>query len=71
MHDVCVESGLYSRDVILKVDECAVDFRRLSLDSVSVAKRGSDQWLDNDTTLAMFKTQDIENPEAVTKLNSR
>ena len=66
-HDLCEESGFFDHDAIVKVDECAVDFRRLSLDSVSVAKRVSDQWLD--TALITFENiQDIENPKAMFEL---
>ena len=66
-HDLCVESGLFGHDVILKVDQCAVDFRRLSLDSVSVAKRVSNQWLD--TALATFENIESEkNPKAMLEL---
>ena len=44
-HDICVQSKLFSDETILAVDQCGVDFRQLSLDTVSVAKRVSNQWL--------------------------
>ena len=45
-HDLCAKSKLFGDDVVLKVDQCAVDFRQLSLETASVAKRVSNQWLD-------------------------
>lgn len=49
-HDVCIKSGLFTKDVILQVDQCALDFRQMSLDTVTVAKRVSNQWLDSAIT---------------------
>ena len=37
-HDLCMNSKLFADDIILQVDQCAVDFRQLSLDTVTVAK---------------------------------
>ena len=45
-HDVSVHSNLFSDDTIAKADQCAVDFRQMSLDTVTVAERVSNQWLD-------------------------
>ena len=61
-HDLCVSSGLFSNDIILKVDQCAVDFRQMSLDTVTVAKRVSNQWLD--TAIAFFENiDDVDDPK--------
>ena len=61
-HDVCVESELFSKETILQVDQCAVDFRQLSLDTVTVAKRVSNQWLD--TAIVFFENIDqVDNPK--------
>lgn len=46
-HDLCANSGLFNKETILKVDQCAIDFRQMSLDTVTVAKRVSNQWLDS------------------------
>ena len=45
-HDLCVQSKLFKDETILQIDQCGVDFRQLSLDTVTVAKRVSTQWLD-------------------------
>ena len=66
-HDLCVSSKLFDDDAIFKVDQCAVDFRQLSLDSVSIAKRVSNQWLD--TALVTFENfKDLENPQDMLEL---
>ena len=66
-HDLCVSSKLFKKEVILNVDQCAVDFRQLSLDSVSVANRVSKQWLD--TALVLFKNiRKITNPKDLLEL---
>ena len=60
-HDLCVQSRLFSDDIILQIDKCAVDFRQLSLDTVTVIERVSNQWLDEVITL--FKSIDtIDDP---------
>ena len=60
-HDICVESQLFKDSVIEKIDQCAVDFRQLSLDTVSVAQRASNQWLEE--AIAFFQSiDDIDNP---------
>ena len=45
-HDFCVRSKLFRDDTVLKVEQCAVDFRQLSLESASIAKRISNVWLE-------------------------
>lgn len=45
-HDLCVSSGLFSNDLVLQVDQSAVDFRQLSLDTVTVVRRVSGQLLE-------------------------
>ena len=68
-HDLCVNSGLFKKDTILAIDQCAVDFRQLSLDTVTVAKRVSTQWLD--VAIAFFKNiDDAEDPAEMLKLLS-
>ena len=49
-HDLCKVVG---DNIVLKVDQCAIDFRHLSLESASVAKRISIQWLD--TAIMVFE----------------
>ena len=66
-HDLCVGSKLFSDDIISTVDQCAVDFRLLSLDSVSIAKRVSNQWLDM-ALLTFENLKDIESPEDMFEL---
>ena len=66
-HDLCVSSGLFTKEIILQVDQCAVDFRQLSLDTVTVAKRVSNQWLGSATTF--FENIDyVDKPEKMLKL---
>ena len=61
-HDLCVSSELFTKEIILQVDQCAVDFRQLSLDTVTVAKRVSNQWLD--TAIAFFENiDDVDDPK--------
>lgn len=66
-HDLCVSSQLFTKDIILKVDQCAVDFRQLSLDTVTVAKRVSNQWLDS--AIVFFENiDDVDDPREMLKL---
>ena len=66
-HDVCVQSKLFKDDTILAIDQCAVDFRQLSFDTVSIAKRVSNQWLD--VAIAFFENiDDADNPQEMLKL---
>ena len=66
-HYVCVQSKLFTDDTILAVDQCAVDFRQLSFDTVSIAKRLSNQWLD--VTITFFENIDgVKNPQKMMKL---
>lgn len=61
-HDLCVSSKLFSDDITLQVDQCAVDFRQMSLDTVTVAKRVSNQWLD--TAITFFENiDDVDDPK--------
>jgi hypothetical protein len=46
-HDLCVQSGLFTKPEVLEVDVCAINFRELGLESVTVAKMTSVQWLDS------------------------
>ena len=70
-HDLCVSSELFTDDIILQVDQCAVDFRQLSLDTVTVAKRVSNQWLD--TAIVFFENiDDVDDPtEMLTLLGNQ
>ncbi len=61
-HDLCVQSKLFTKEIILQIDQCAVDFRQLSLDTVSIAKRVSNQWLDS--TLTFYENiDDVDDPK--------
>ena len=61
-HDVVVASGLFTADIILQIDQCGVDFRQLSLDTVTVAERVSNQWLD--VAISFFESlADIDDPK--------
>jgi hypothetical protein len=61
-HELLVSSELFSDEAILKIDECAIDFRQMALDTVLVAKRVSEQWLT--TTIAFFENLDkVEDPK--------
>ena len=51
--DLCIHSQLFSSDVILQIDQCAIDFRQLSSITVTVAKRVSNVWLD--TAILFFE----------------
>ena len=45
-----------------QIDQCAVDFRQLSLDTVTVAKRVSNQWLDS--TITFYENiDDVDDPK--------
>lgn len=66
-HNVCVGSGLFTKEIILQVDQCAVDFRRMSLDTTTVAKRVSNQWLD--VAITFFENiDDIDDPKEMLQL---
>ena len=52
-HDLCKESRLFTPEVMLEIDTCAVTFRKLCLDTVTVARLISDQWLE--ATIMFFK----------------
>ena len=52
-HDLCAKSGFFSKKTLLEVDTCAVDFRSLGLNTATVAKTVSNQWLD--TVLIFYK----------------
>ena len=66
-HDVCVSSKLFGNDIILQIDQCAVDFRQLSFDTVTIAKRVSNQWLDS--AIAFFENiDDVDDPKEMLQL---
>ena len=66
-HDVCVQSKLFTNDIILQIDQCAVDFRQLSFDTVTIAKRVSNQWLD--TAITFFENiDDVDDPKEMLQL---
>ena len=52
-HDLCKESKLFTPEVMLEIDTCAVTFRKMCLDTVTVARLISDQWLDS--TIMFFE----------------
>lgn len=61
-HDICLSSGLFKPDTMLKIDQCGVDFRQLSLDTCTVAQRVSNQWLE--VAIGFFESiEEIEDPE--------
>lgn len=62
-HKVCVSSNLFSNTNILKIDQCAVDFRQLS-GTVEVATGVSEQWLKK--VIDLF--ENIENVEDQSKI---
>ena len=69
-HDLCVESKLFKDKTILNIDQCAVDFRQISFDTVTVAKRVSKQWLDS--TIAFFENiDDVDDPREMLILLGR
>jgi hypothetical protein len=60
-HDLCVRSRHLPDHIVIKVDQCAVDFRQMSLNTVTVSKRVSNQWLDS--AIALFENiEQHENP---------
>ena len=60
-HVLCVKSGLFSSRIILEIDTCAVTFRQMCLDTVTVARVVSDQWLDS--TIMFFENiKDFDDP---------
>ena len=60
-HVLCVKSGLFSSKMILEIDTCAVTFRQMCLDTVTVARVVSDQWLDS--TIMFFENiKDFDDP---------
>lgn len=66
-HHVCLQSKLFTKDVILKIDQCAIDFRRLSFSTVTIAQRVSNQWLD--VAITFFENIDeADDPKEVLKL---
>jgi hypothetical protein len=63
-HDLCVGSNLFSDDLILEIDQCAVDFRQVTLNSATVAQRVSIQWLRS--AIVLFENIDhVSNPSAM------
>lgn len=66
-HDVCLHSELFTKGIILKIDQCAVDFRQLSFDTVTIAKSVSNQWLD--VAITFFENiDDADDPKEMLKL---
>ena len=66
-HDICVKSELFTDETILAVGQCADDFRQLSMDTVSIAKRVSNQWLN--AAIDFFENiDDVDNPQEMLKL---
>lgn len=66
-HHVCLQSQLFTKDVILKIDQCAIDFRRLSFSTVTIAQRVSNQWLD--VAISFFENIDeADDPKEVLQL---
>ena len=66
-HDVCVQSRLFQDETILQIDQCGVDFRQLSLDMATVAKKTSNMWLD--VAIAFFENiDDVEDPKDMLQL---
>jgi hypothetical protein len=55
-HEVCFDSNLFSTETILEVDQCAIDFRQMSLTTITIATRLSSQWLS--TALMVFQNID-------------
>ena len=68
-HDLCVSSKLFSEEIIHRIDQCAVNFRQLSMDTVTVAKRVSNQWLN--TTILFYRNIDsVKDPKKILLLLS-
>ena len=66
-HDVCEQSGLFQKNTIMKIDQCGVDFRQLSLDTATIARKVSSMWLD--LALVLFKNiDDVEDPREMLQL---
>ena len=49
---LCKKSGLFTEDTIMQVDKCAVDFRQLCFEIVTVTKQVSDVWLETAINLS-------------------
>jgi len=52
-HDICTSSGFFPKNVLLEVDSCALSFRLLGLESISVATVVANQWIAN--TLVFYE----------------
>ena len=68
-HDHCVSSKLLSEEIIRQIDQCAVNFRQLSVDTVTVAKRFSNQFL-NLAILFYGDMDSDDNPKKTLRLLS-
>jgi hypothetical protein len=63
-HDLCIRSGLFSEEAILKIDECALEFRHLTHSAGIIAKQVSNQWLSS--TISFFENiDDYNDPKAM------
>ena len=66
-HDICQKGQFLSYEIMWKVEECAVDIRQLSIDSISVANKVSKEWIDS--TVVFFEgIDDVDDPKAVLEL---
>ncbi len=52
-HDQCVSSEFFPQETITEIDACGLNFRKLGLESISVAKAVSAQWISN--VLILYK----------------
>lgn len=66
-HETCVTSGLFSNNVILKIDQCALDFHQLSRTTVTLSKCVSDQWL-RKAVLIFGDIGSVDDPVRVVKM---
>ena len=55
-YDLCKESELFTADNIVKIEQCALDFRNMCSETATVSKRVSDLWLD--TAIVFFENID-------------
>lgn len=66
-HDLCVSSNLFSHDTITQVDQCASDFRMLSLNTVTVSERVSG-WMSGAITFFKYINNETNLEQKYTKL---
>ncbi len=53
VHNLCKESGLFSKESLLELDTVAITFREMGRDTATVARMVANQWLDS--TIFFYK----------------